>query len=112
MIFGLTSFIGYGGSAPLGEEAVNNRAITKSLVFSLVIVGIVLTEVAYALTVGWGVSLMSTFAVANIPGIIVATAYTGVAGGAMFRKKPRTPGRTTPPTYTGIAAVLAIWYIT
>ena len=37
MIFGLTSFIGYGGSAPLGEEAVNSRAITKSLVFGLVI---------------------------------------------------------------------------
>jgi amino acid transporter len=84
MIFGLTSFIGYGGSAPLGEEAVNSRAITKSLVFGLVIVGIVLTEVAYALTVGWGVSLMSSFAVANIPGILVATAYTGVAGGVML----------------------------
>jgi len=84
MIFGLTSFIGYGGSAPLGEEAVNSRAITKSLVFGLVIVGIVLTEVAYALTVGWGVSLMSTFATANIPGIIVATAYTGVAGGVLL----------------------------
>ncbi|MCL4437924.1 MAG: APC family permease [Candidatus Thermoplasmatota archaeon] len=84
MIFGLTSFIGYGGSAPLGEEAVNSRAITKSLVFGLVIVGIVLTEVAYALTVGWGVSLMSTFATANIPGILVATAYTGAAGGIML----------------------------
>jgi len=84
MIFGLTSFIGYGGSAPLGEEAVNSRAITKSLVFGLIIVGMVLTEVAYALTVGWGVSLMSGFAQANIPGIIVATMYTGVAGGVML----------------------------
>ncbi len=84
MIFGLTSFIGYGGSAPLGEEAVNSRAITKSLVFGLIIVGVVLTEVAYALTVGWGVSLMSEFAQANIPGIIVATAYTGIAGGIML----------------------------
>lgn len=84
MIFGLTSFIGYGGSAPLGEEAVNSRAITKSLVFGLIIVGIVLTEVAYALTVGWGVSLMSTFATADIPGIIVATAYAGAAGGIML----------------------------
>ena len=84
MIFGLTSFIGYGGSAPLGEEAVNSRAITRSLVFGLIIVGVVLTEVAYALTVGWGVSLMSSFSVAHIPGIIVATAYTGVAGGVML----------------------------
>lgn len=84
MIFGLTSFIGYGGSAPLGEEVTNSRAITKSLVFGLIIVGLVLTEMAYALTVGWGVSLMSTFSTANIPGILVATAYTGVAGGVML----------------------------
>ena len=84
MIFGLTSFIGYGGSAPLGEEVTNSRAITKSLVFGLIIVGVVLTEVAYALTVGWGVSLMASFASADIPGIIVATAYAGVAGGVML----------------------------
>ncbi|MFG1545466.1 MAG: APC family permease [Thermoplasmataceae archaeon] len=84
MIFGLTSFIGYGGSAPLGEEVKSSRNITKSLVYGLLIVGIVLTEVAYAMTVGWGVSLMTSFAASNIPGIIVATLYTGVAGGLML----------------------------
>jgi amino acid transporter len=68
----------------LGEEVTNSRAITKSLVFGLIIVGVVLTEVAYALTVGWGVSLMASFASADIPGIIVATAYAGVAGGVML----------------------------
>ena len=84
MIFGLTSFIGYGGSAPLGEEVTKSKQITKSLVYGLLIVGVVLTEVAYALTVGWGVSMMDTFSNSGIPGIIVATLYTGITGGMLL----------------------------
>ncbi|GGM71780.1 amino acid transporter [Thermogymnomonas acidicola] len=84
MIFGLTSFIGYGGSAPLGEEVDHPRSVTKALIYGLVLVGIILTEVAYALTVGWGTSMMQSFAQSNIPGIIVATLYTGIAGGFML----------------------------
>lgn len=61
MIFGLTSFIGYGGSAPLGEEVKHSRAITKALVLGVTIVGVVLTEVSYALTVGWGRETVSIF---------------------------------------------------
>ena len=84
MIFGLTSFIGYGGSAPLGEEATNSKAITRSLTVGLLLVGVVLTEVAYAQIVGWGIPMMQTFSSSGIPGIIVATAYTGIVGGVMF----------------------------
>jgi len=84
MIFGLTSFIGYGGSAPLGEEVRTHRSITRALVFGLLIVGAVLTEVAYALTVGWGIGRMRTFAASAIPGIIVATIYAGIAGGLLL----------------------------
>lgn len=84
MIFGLTSFIGYGGSAPLGEEAKSPKVITRSLTLGLFIVGIVLTEVAYAQVVGWGIPLMQSFSSSGIPGIIVATTYTGLIGGVMF----------------------------
>lgn len=84
MIFGLTAFIGYGGSAPLGEEANHPKAITRSLTVGLLLVGVVLTEVAYAQIVGWGIPMMQSFTQSGIPGIIVATTYTGVIGGVMF----------------------------
>ncbi|SMD30340.1 APC family permease [Picrophilus oshimae] len=86
MVFGLTSFIGYGGSAPLGEEVNHPRAITRSLSVGLLMVGLVLTEVAYAQIVGWGTSvpLIKSFLNQSIPGVIVAVIYTGVIGGVMF----------------------------
>ncbi|BCS92491.1 APC family permease [Metallosphaera javensis (ex Sakai et al. 2022)] len=84
MIFGLTSFIGYGGSAPLGDEVKNSKAITKALMLGVSIVGIVLTEVSYALTVGWGVDNMTSFANNSIPGIIVYAHFMGIVGGLML----------------------------
>jgi amino acid transporter len=84
MIFAITSFIGYGGSAPLGEEVKSHRSITKALVIGLLITGGVLTEVSYSLVVGWGVNHMAGFAHSAIPGILVATFYTGIAGGLML----------------------------
>lgn len=84
MIFGLTSFIGYGGSAPLGDEVKNSKAITKALMLGVSIVGIVLTEVSYALTVGWGVNNMTSFANSSIPGIIVYAHFMGIVGGLML----------------------------
>ncbi len=84
MIFGITSFIGYGGSAPLGEEAKHSKYIRRALMMGVFIVGAVLTEVAYALTVGWGVDKMVSFANSGIPGIIVYSEYMGIAGGLML----------------------------
>ncbi|MGP6207251.1 APC family permease [Cuniculiplasma sp. SKW3] len=86
MVFGLTSFIGYGGSAPLGEEVNNPNDITRSLTIGLLLVGLVLTEVAYAQIVGWGTSvpLMNAFLNQSIPGVIIAVTYTGVLGGVLF----------------------------
>jgi amino acid transporter len=84
MVFGITSFIGYGGSAPLGEEAKSSKQITKALVFGVLIVGIVLTEVSYSLTVGWGIDKMVSFASCGIPGIVVYAEYMGLAGGLLL----------------------------
>jgi amino acid transporter len=85
MIFGITSFIGYGGSAPLGEEAKSSKSITKALIFGVLIVGIVLVEEAYVSVVGWPGGLtpagMESFVNNPIPGIVVYSTYLTLAGG-------------------------------
>ena len=86
MVFSITSFIGYGGSAPLGEEVQHPRQILKALMTGVFIVGAVLTEMAYAIVVGWGTNNLVNLTqnpnpdVDTIPGIIVAGLYLGTVG--------------------------------
>jgi amino acid transporter len=85
MIFAITSFIGVGSHAPLGEEAKGvrtqeGRLIGKAAVLSLTLVGAALTISAYALTVGWGENRMASFSTANAPGVTVFLHYLGPIG--------------------------------
>lgn len=85
MIFAITSFLGVGSHAPLGEETrgvrtQKGRLIGKAAIVSLTLVGAALTISAYALTVGWGESGMGAFARANAPGVIVFLRYLGPVG--------------------------------
>lgn len=85
MIFAITSFIGIGSHAPLGEETKGirtqrGRLIGKAALVSLTLVGAALTLSAYALTVGWGEARMGTFATANAPGVTVFLHYLGPVG--------------------------------
>jgi len=85
MIFAITSFIGVGSHAPLGEEAKGvrtqqGRLIGKAAILSLTLVGTALTISAYALTVGWGQTRMAAFATAPAPGVEVFLRYLGPIG--------------------------------
>jgi amino acid transporter len=85
MIFAITSFIGVGSHAPLGEEAKGvrtqqGRLIGKAAVLSLTLVGVALTISAYALTVGWGQARMGLFSNAAAPGVQVFLHYLGPVG--------------------------------
>jgi len=85
MIFAITSFIGVGSHAPLGEEAKGvqtqqGRLIGKAAVLSLTLVGAALTISAYALTVGWGQDRMASFAHSPAPGVTVFLHYLGPIG--------------------------------
>jgi len=85
MIFAITSFIGIGSHAPLGEETKGvrtqqGRLIGKAAVLSLTLVGAALTLSAYALTVGWGQDRMASFARSPAPGVTVFLHYLGPVG--------------------------------
>ena len=85
MIFAITSFIGVGSHAPLGEEAKGvrtqqGRLIGKAAILSLTLVGVALTISAYALTVGWGQARMALFSKAAAPGVQVFLHYLGPVG--------------------------------
>ncbi len=87
MIFAITSFIGIGSHAPLGEEAhgvrtQNGRVIGKAALVSLTLVGAALVLSAYALTVGWGMDDMKAFSSNGAPGVIVFQRYLGFWGAA------------------------------
>jgi amino acid transporter len=85
MIFAITSFIGVGSHAPLGEETKGirtqqGRLIGKAAILSLTLVGVALTISAYALTVGWGQTRMALFSKAAAPGVQVFLHYLGPIG--------------------------------
>jgi len=85
MIFAITSFIGVGSHAPLGEESKGvrtqqGRLIGKAAILSLGMVGAALTVSAYALTVGWGQARMASFAKSPAPGVTVFLHYLGPVG--------------------------------
>ncbi|MBU2787868.1 APC family permease [Acidithiobacillus sp. VAN18-1] len=87
MIFAITSFIGIGSHTPLGEEArgvrtQNGRVIGKAALVSLTLVGAALVLSAYALTVGWGIHDMQSFARNGAPGVVVFQRYLGFWGAA------------------------------
>ena len=85
MIFAITSFIGIGSHPPLGEEArgvrtQEGRVIGKAALVSLTLVGTALVLSAYALTVGWGMDNMHSFAANGAPGVVVFHRYLGFWG--------------------------------
>ncbi|MHB1567256.1 MAG: APC family permease [Acidiferrobacter sp.] len=84
MIFAITSFIGIGSHAPLGEEVTPDRSggkiIARAAIISLLFVGSALTISAYALTVGWGMNDMAAFSRNGAPGVVVFLRYFGTLG--------------------------------
>ncbi len=70
VLFAYTAFAGYGGATPLGEETKEaKRTVGRAVIFTSVILGLFFIFAAYAFTVGWGPSNMSSYASALVPGI-------------------------------------------
>ncbi len=85
LLFGLYSYGGSGSVVALGEEAKEpNKTIRKSIVYGWLLIVAPLALNAYALTVGWGINNMSSFAASPDPGVIEYFRYLGSIGGWIF----------------------------
>jgi amino acid transporter len=78
MIFGILSFQGFEGAATLGEETTNaKRRVPRALIGAIVVLGVFYTFNAYAATVGWGSSRLSSYSASASPFITLAQHYAG-----------------------------------
>lgn len=79
-IFGFTALSGVSGAVYLGEEAkAPIKIMKKAILISYVVTAITFVLFSYAMTVGWGIPNMSTFASSGVPGLILSDQYLGGA---------------------------------
>ena len=85
LLFGLYSYGGTGSVVALGEETKRPKTvIKKAILYGLILVVIPLALNAYALTVGWGLSNISTFGTSPDPGVIEYFQFLDPFGGWIF----------------------------
>ncbi|MDS0256791.1 APC family permease [Thermoplasmatales archaeon AK] len=85
LLFGLYSYGGTGSVVALGEETKQpNTTIRKAIIYGWLLVVIPLALNAYALTVGWGLSNISSFGSSPDPGVIEYFNFLGPFGGWVF----------------------------
>ncbi len=83
-IIGFTTLAGSGSVVAIAEETKEpKRNIPMALVL-VMIIDLSVILVTYALTVGWGVSNMDTFATSPDPGLIVYKKYLGIIAEIAF----------------------------
>ena len=81
VIFSILDFTGLGTVTTVSEEIHQPRKkIRKSLLIAWLISGVALIPASYALTVGWGISNMGSYASSPDPGLIVFQNYLGPIG--------------------------------
>ncbi|MFP3281289.1 MAG: APC family permease [Vulcanisaeta sp.] len=84
-IYSVLDFTGLGTATTISEEVRDPRRIIRwALITAWILSGLALIIPAYALTVGWGVNQMSTYATSPDPGLIVYMRYLGLAGWALL----------------------------
>ncbi|MCL4325743.1 MAG: APC family permease [Candidatus Thermoplasmatota archaeon] len=78
VVFASLSFAGYGSSLPIGESIKSTgNELSKSVIISILIAGLVFIFIAAALTIGWGLNNMKSFGTQIIPGIILSYRIAG-----------------------------------
>lgn len=74
-----TAFSGFGASTPLGEESRKpKRAIGRSVIFSVIILGAFFVFTSYYFTVAWGPLKMAGYASSLVPGVTIIGSNLGI----------------------------------
>ena len=79
IVFSIQAFTGWDGAAPLAEETANpTRNISRAVIGSIILLGIFLIFVTWAIIIGWGTSKIGSLAgSAELPAIVVAKRVWG-----------------------------------
>jgi amino acid transporter len=78
-LWGYFIFVGYGGSAPLGEEVRNpHRTLSRAVLTAIVVMAVFYLFMGYAVTVGWGIHRMTAFAALPLPVMTLVQRELGV----------------------------------
>lgn len=85
VIFSILDFTGLGTVTTVSEEIKDpKKKIRKSLVIAWLLAGLALIPTSYALTVGWGIANIGSYASSPDPGLIVFKNYLGPIGFALL----------------------------
>lgn len=79
IVFSIQAFTGWDGAAPLAEETANpTRNISRAVIGSIILLGIFLIFVTWAIIIGWGTNKIGSLAgSAELPAIVVAKRVWG-----------------------------------
>jgi amino acid transporter len=81
VIFSILDFTGLGTVTTVSEEITEPRKrVRKALIIAWLLSGLALIPASYALTVGWGISNIGSYASSPDPGLIVFQRYLGPVG--------------------------------
>jgi amino acid transporter len=80
-----TAFAGFGASTPLGEETKKPKeSISKSVIYSVIILGVFFVFSAYFFTVAFGPTNMASYAGDLVPGITIMGSYLGIGAAVII----------------------------
>ncbi|MEM1996404.1 MAG: APC family permease [Thermoplasmatales archaeon] len=80
-----TAFAGFGASTPLGEETRKPKeSISKSIMYSVIILGAFFVFSSYFFTVAYGPANMESYASALVPGISIMESYLGIGAAILI----------------------------
>ncbi len=109
IVFSVVDFTGLGTATTLSEETKDSkRKMKQALWLGWVVAGVALILPAYALTVGWGVPAMASYAKSADPGLIVYRHYLGNVGWGFLIAVTMTSYLSY--MVSKVNAVTRIWY--